>query len=216
MIENSLVVLKKKSLIDRLIDSVLYIMVTISIIILMLSLVIIAKKKIYPDKVPDVMGIKPFIVLTDSMNPEIYSGDLVITKNIEISKLKKGDIIAVRDKEENVVILHRIEEINIEDENKISFRTKGDCNENVDKLVANEENIEGIYWIKISKLGNVAMFIRTVPGLALSFSIILVVFLSWQLIKSKRREKIINRRLNECREVIEEIKYASIKKRKED
>lgn len=212
MMENSLIVLKKKSLIDRIIDFILYTFMIISIIILMFSLIIIVKKKIYPEKVPDVLGIKPFIVLTDSMSPIIESGDLVITKNIDITKLKEKDIIAVRDKNADIVILHRIKDVNIE-EGKTSFRIKGDCNENVDKLIANIDNIEGIYCFKIRKVGNVAMFIRTLPGVIISFSVILIIFLSWQLIKSKRREKIIYRRLNECREVIDEMKHHILKQK---
>lgn len=109
MIENSLIVLKKKSLIDRIIDLGLYILITVSIIILIFSSIIIIKKCLYPDRVPDVFGIKPFIVLTGSMSPLIDSGDLVIVNNVEIEELKEGDIIAFRcTTEENAVILHRI------------------------------------------------------------------------------------------------------------
>ncbi|MGI6120505.1 MAG: S26 family signal peptidase [Desulfosporosinus sp.] len=54
------------------------------------------KSYIYPDKVPDFMGYKPFIVLSGSMEPTILTGDLVLTKEISAGTIAKDDIIAFK------------------------------------------------------------------------------------------------------------------------
>ena len=41
-------------------------------------------------------GYCPLIVLTDSMDPEIKSGDLIICQTIDAKDVKVGDVIKVR------------------------------------------------------------------------------------------------------------------------
>ena len=49
------------------------------------------------DKVPNILGYKPFIVLSGSMETEIRVGDMIITKMIDPKTLKKDDVIAFRE-----------------------------------------------------------------------------------------------------------------------
>lgn len=209
MIEQSLVVLKKKTILEIIIDIFLICIVIVAIVIATLSGIIIVKKSLNPDKIPDIMGIKPFIVLTGSMEPIIKAGDLVIVEEIDENELKIDDIIAFRYTKEDVVLIHRI--VGIEEyEGKTLFTTKGDNNQTEDKLNIEDKNIEGIYSFRISKIGAVAMFIRTPQGIAICLLSIATIFFSWQFIKSLKREKIAERRLKECEEVIEELKKEGI------
>lgn len=203
-IERSLVVLKKKSLISRLIDIGLIAITIIAIIVLGLSTIIIAKKKLFPDKVPDVGGIKPFIVLSESMEPFIKKGDLVFIKEISPNELNEGDIIAFRHTKDDIITLHRIVE-KMTNENEINFRTKGDNNEGEDRLSVKASEIEGIFIKNIEGLGNVAMFIRTPQGSLCAMLSVISIFLIWQFVKTKKVEKILHRRLIEYEEIIEEI-----------
>ncbi len=205
MMETSLVVLKKKSLISRIIDFILYFITTISIILLILSLIIIVKKMRNPKKVPDIFGIKPFIILSGSMEPTIQIGDLAFIQMISPEKLKVGDIIAFRHNNEDIITLHRIiekETIN----NNLIFRTKGDNNKSEDKLSVYSESIEGIYYKKIDKVGNIAMFIKTPVGLICSLLTVIVIFLIWQVVKIRKKERILNKRIKESLEYIKELK----------
>ena len=209
MIEQSLVVLKKKTLLEIFIDTVLILILITALIIAALSILIIAKKTIYPHKVPDIMGIKPFIVLTGSMEPNIKTGDLVLVKEVDIEQLKEGDIIAFRHTEEDVVLIHRIVGKETQEE-KIILRTKGDNNQTEDKYNVDCEKIEGIYIMRFEQIGTIAMFIRSPEGLVISILAIISIFFLWQLRKSLKREQIINRRLKECEEVIDELKKEGI------
>ena len=208
MIEQSVVLLKKKTLLEILIDTFLFLIVITALIIAALSILIIVKKTLYPHKVPDIMGIKPFIVLTGSMEPNIKTGDLVLVKEVNIEQLKEGDIIAFRHIEEDVVLIHRI--VGIETEEEIILRTKGDNNQTEDKLKVNCENIEGIYIMRFEKIGEIAMFMRSHEGVVISILAIISIFFLWQLRKSLKREQIANRRLKECEEVIDELKKEGI------
>ena len=209
MIEQSLVVLKKKTILEIIIDIFLICIVIVAIVIATLSGIIIVKKSLNPDKIPDIMGIKPFIVLTGSMEPIIKVGDLVIVEEIDENELKIDDIIAFRYTKEDVVLIHRI--VGIEEyEGKTLFTTKGDNNQTEDKLNIEDKNIEGIYSFRLSKIGAIAMFIRTPQGIAIWLLSIATIFFSWQFIKSLKREKIAERRLKECQEVIEELKKEGI------
>lgn len=208
MIEQSVVLLKKKTLLEILIDTFLFLIVITALIIAALSILIIVKKTLYPHKVPDIMGIKPFIVLTGSMEPNIKSGDLVLVKEVDIEQLKEGDIIAFRHMEEDVVLIHRI--VGRETEEEIILRTKGDNNQTEDKLNVNCENIEGIYIMRFEKIGKIAMFMRSHEGVVISILAIISIFFLWQLRKSLKREQIANRRLKECEEVIDELKKEGI------
>lgn len=210
MIEQSLVVLKKKTLLEKLIDMFLFLMVITAVTILILSVIIITKKMLYPNKVPDIMGYKPFIVLTGSMDPIIKSEDLVIVKEINPEELKEGDIIAFRNTKEDVVLIHRIVGKETTEE-KITFKTKGDNNETEDKFEVDYKNIEGIYLVKFDKIGAIAMFIRSPQGLIISVLSIVTIFFIWQLIKALKREKIVKSRLKQCEEALNELKKEGLK-----
>ena len=51
--------------------------------ILIVNLTLIVKSYVNPDEVPAIGGVSPLIVLTDSMLPEISSGDLIIAEKID-------------------------------------------------------------------------------------------------------------------------------------
>lgn len=105
------------------------------------------------DKVPNIFGYKPFIVLSGSMETEIRVGDMIITKMINPDTLKKDDVIAFRD-HENTVTTHRIIDILEKDGNKY-FVTKGDNNDSQDENLVEYKDVEGIYITRIPGVGNI-------------------------------------------------------------
>ena len=89
------------------------ILLIILIPILLINGVILINSYIKPNEVPSFLGWKPFIVLSGSMETEIYAGDLAVVKEVDTNTLKKGDIIAF--KSGDIVITHRIYDIVQED-----------------------------------------------------------------------------------------------------
>lgn len=131
--------------------TILICIILIPFLIINLSIILQAKNN--EDVVPSVFGYKPFIVLSGSMETEIFRGDLIIVKNIEPETLKIDDVIAFRDAE-NTVTTHRIIDIVEKDDNKY-FVTKGDNNSSQDQNLVELSDVEGLYITKITGLGNV-------------------------------------------------------------
>ena len=64
--------------------------------ILVMNGTLIIKSYLHKDEVPSFGSRVPMIVLTDSMYPEIESGDLIICKQKDPKEVKVGDIIRRR------------------------------------------------------------------------------------------------------------------------
>ena len=126
--------------------------------ILIITCVVGIKGCTNPDKIPDFMGYKPFIVLSGSMETAIYTGDLVLVKICNTNDLKINDIIAFRN-EEDTVTTHRIMEV-INQNGETLFKTKGDNNNSSDDDLVKADDVEGIFAFKISGLGNLLIAIK--------------------------------------------------------
>ena len=177
---------------------------TIAIIILVIAGSIMIKANIHPDKVPDVFGYKPMIVLSGSMETAIHTGDLAFVKIVDTTTLKQGDVIAFRN-EEDTVTTHRIVEIVFED-GKQYFRTKGDANSSEDLDLVKMEDVEGIYVGKLSGVGNFLMFMQQPIGLVTALLIILVIGLMWLYIVNRKDEKRYRAEEEKDREEFEKFK----------
>lgn len=149
-----------------------YIVVSILILLVILIGIVFVQTKTNPDRIPTIFGYKPFIVLSGSMETELYKGDLAIVKSVEVKDLKVNDIIAFKDKE-NYVVTHRIVDI-VKDNGITKFVTKGDNNNTKDSGYVEEDNIEGIYINKISGFGNVLLFMQKPSTLAITLIIIVI------------------------------------------
>lgn len=131
--------------------SILVCIILIPLLLINLSIILQAKNN--EDVVPSVFGYKPFIVLSGSMETEIFRGDLIIVKDTNPKDLKINDVIAFRDVE-NTVTTHRIIDI-LEKDEKIYFVTKGDNNSSQDQNLVELSDVEGLYVTKITGLGNI-------------------------------------------------------------
>lgn len=105
-----------------------------------------------------VFPIRPFAIATGSMEPVIYAGDVVLSKRIEPSKLKIGDIIQY--KKDNIYIFHRITGI-INDPKGVKFNTKGDNNPIPDPQLVKSEDIKGIVVYKVPKVGWPSLLLKS-------------------------------------------------------
>lgn len=174
--------------------------------IIIVSLVILIDSWVHPDEIPSFFGWKPFIVLSGSMETEIYAGDVAVVKKVDTKDIKENDIIAFKDG--NIVITHRVIEI-INDNGTIKYKTKGDNNNVNDDGYVKEEQIEGLYQFKISKLGDFAVFVQTPIGIVICLSIPLAILLIIQAIESRGNKK-------RQQEIQEELEYLREQNKKED
>ena len=157
---------------------------------LLINITLIAKSYINKDEVPSVGGKFPMIVLTDSMLPVIESGDLIICQTAEADEIKVGDVISFYDPMGNgtSVVTHRVLEIKNEG-GEITFRTKGDNNNTEDQVPVKAEDLIGIYQSRIPKVGHVAMFMQTTPGLIVCVVLPIVLLVGYDMLRRKKHEK---------------------------
>ena len=154
-----------------------YIILTILVFLAILFISVFIQTKVNPNKIPSIFGYKPFIVLSGSMETEIYKGDLAIVKNVDVNTLKQNDIIAFRD-QDNYVVTHRIVEI-VDNNGAKGFITKGDNNNNEDSGTVNIDNVEGKYISKISGFGNVLLVMQKPITLCITLVLIVVIGILW-------------------------------------
>lgn len=170
---------------------ILNILVLIILIpILIVSLILIFKSYVDKENVPSICGYTPLIVLSGSMESEIYTGDLVIVKKVEISSLKQGDVIAFyTDDTKQTIITHRIIEI-VNENGNIKFITKGDNNNTKDAGEVASSLVVGKYQnIRFQGLGNVAMFLQTPTGMCIIISIPIFILIIAQYVQNRKDKK---------------------------
>lgn len=140
--------------------------------------------KVNPDKIPSIFGYKPFIVLSGSMEAEIFKGDLAVTRETGVEGIQKNDIIAFRDSE-NHVVTHRVVDI-IENNGEKEFVTKGDNNDRNDSNTVNAKEVEGKYLFKLGGFGNIVMIMQQPVTLVIVLVVIVVIGGIWMMLDKNK------------------------------
>ena len=124
------------------------------VLMLLLYLLLIIETTFLGGKTPTIFGKKFFIIVSNSMEPEIKVGDVAVFEKNE--NIKVGDIIAFKRK--NMVIVHRIVD-KVDIDNKVMYQTKGDNNNTTDIGFTDIENVEGVLVDKVPFIGKVFIWI---------------------------------------------------------
>ena len=127
---------------------------------IILAAVLFAANK-SPDK--SLFGYRYYVVLTDSMAPAFYSGDMVIIRRCKADRVAEGDIITFNpSSESNAYLTHRVTEklSDYQGTGVTCFRTKGDANDSADSFLIDEQRIIGVVAFSIPKLGIMIRFVQ--------------------------------------------------------
>ncbi len=181
---------EKKSVAHRVLTIAGTVLCVILIPMLLINITLIAKSYINKDEVPSIAGTLPLIVLTDSMLPEIESGDLIVCKTAEAEDIKVNDVISFFDPAGNgtSIVTHRVIEI-VKEDGKILFRTRGDNNNTEDKELVPAKNLVGIYKVRIAGAGHIAMFMQSPTGLIICVVLPIILFVGYDIIRRRIYEK---------------------------
>lgn len=181
---------EKSSVTHRVLTIVGTVLCVILIPILLINITLIAKSFINKNEVPSIGGTLPLIVLTDSMHPEIESGDLIICNTAEADEIEVNDIISFFDPAGNgtSIVTHRVIEI-VEEDGVIFFRTRGDNNNTEDKELVPAENLVGVYKMRIAGAGHIAMFMQSTAGLIVCVVLPIILLVGYDIIRRRIYEK---------------------------
>lgn len=169
----------KKSKIKRVISVIEYIII---FMVIAVNAILVVKSVNNPNKTPDILGKKAFVIISGSMIPEIQIGDVVVVQNTD--KIDLNQIIAYRNN--STVIVHRV--INqMEIDGKIMYQTKGDNNNIPDTELVDFSKIEGVYCFKIPYIGNILMFLYN--NLAIVIIAIVLIFIIKYFFSSKDEDE---------------------------
>lgn len=143
-----------------------------------------------PNKTPSFFGIKTYVIISGSMEPEFKIGDIVIAKEVEEESLKEGNIISFRQGQN--VITHRITQI-FEEEGKVKYKTKGDNNNTEDTGTITYEAIEGIMIGSIPFLGKVSLILQGKITLVVIAVLVYVYFSHTSTVNRKKNRRKVKR-----------------------
>ena len=138
---------KSKSTAKEKISTFIYYFSIIACIILVLNTLSARSEAAYK-----LIGFRSYTVLSGSMEPEFYPGDLVISLHKNRANIKEGDIITFRDNDE--IVTHRII-----DKTQEGYITKGDNNNAVDSFAVSNDNIIGKVLFDIPNAGYIIQFL---------------------------------------------------------
>lgn len=173
-----------KRILNVIIDVIVMLIMIVSVFIVVLSLT--SKSS----GVPNILGIAPLSVQSDSMEDTFTTGDLLLSQvtNDPGETYEVGDIVTfpIEINGESVLNTHRIVEV-IEDDNITYYRTQGDnknTNPEPDADLQTASTIVAKYTgTKIPGLGNVLSFIRTQLGFFLCVLLPMIIFFVYEAVR---------------------------------
>lgn len=134
--------------------------------------------------VPKLFGIRPYIVVSGSMEDAIKTGSVAyVNTKIPVKEIKIGDVIAFNIGSKQVT--HRV--IDIHDDN--SFTTKGDANKVADANRVKFAYYSGKTVFSIPYIGYALAMIQTKIGYAILIGVILINIITILFFDDKKDEK---------------------------
>lgn len=164
-------------------------------LVLLGNCVLIISSAIHPNTVPAIGNYSPLIVLSESMDPQIKKGDLIICKRIseEAAKTLEVDtVISFFDPEEgsSAVVTHKIVEVLTDESGAVSYRTRGINNIIDDRLAVPAENVIGVYsGIRFAFIGSIVMFAQTPVGLVVFIAVPVLLVVLFAVLENRNKKR---------------------------
>ena len=172
-----------KRIFNIMIDIIVVLILIVSVLVVTLSLTTESSG------VPNIFGIAPLSVQTQSMEDTINPGDLIFCSLTDIEdEFQKDDVVTfpIEINGEKVLNTHRIVEV-VKDQNITYYKTQGDnkeTNPEPDMDLQTSSTIVAKYTgTKIPGLGNVLSFIRTQLGFFLCILLPMIIFFIYEGIR---------------------------------
>lgn len=156
---------------------------TTVILVLMISIVVLLVGG-------SLLGVKPYTVLSGSMEPNYPVGSLIFVRKVDPLTLQVHDPVTFY-LNDHTVATHRIIEV-IPDENDpsvVKFRTQGDNNDEADRNPVFSSSVIGKPILCIPYLGYVANFVQVPPGKYILLALCAVMLISVMLPSFKKSEE---------------------------
>ena len=114
----------------------------------------------------NLLGYESYVIYSDSMNPTVKVGSLLLTRPVDVEDLRAGDVITYRSPGNHTTLTHRIVSIRQQDGERI-FKTKGDASLEPDPRELILRGRVSKMAFDIPYLGYVLDFAKSIQGVAL-------------------------------------------------
>ncbi len=113
---------------------------------------------------PVMVGLRPLVVLSGSMEPALHVGDVNVMRRIDPSDARTGEIVTFENPANRRVTTHRVRSVRRGAHGGYDFMTKGDANNAVERwtLPANGRLGRTVY--RVPAVGRAMLWIRTPAG----------------------------------------------------
>jgi len=157
-----------------------------------LLIIYIITEAFMPTMTIKIFQFKPYVVITESMEPVLNVDDMIIVFNPKVDELEVDDIITFEaDIDYNgtkEIVTHYIYSITDDGEGNLSFRTVRQGGTVPDTWILSEQDVIGVYGFKISQLGVFINFIKSPFGIAAILVNIGVIVAIVVLVKSDKKK----------------------------
>ena len=127
-----------------------------------------------------IYGIRPAVILSGSMEPELMTGCLAfVNQKVDYEDIVIGDVIQFQT-ETGVSCIHRV--INI---TEAGMETMGDNNDNSDGITTIKQNFQGKVIFDIPKAGKIVEAVKTPAGMGMIVAIFIVFILLCNVLDDK-------------------------------
>lgn len=194
----------------------------ILILSFLLCIFVVGQRLVFKDS--GIFGFRLFTIVTGSMSPELDIGEVILVKETNLDKLKKGNLITYRGMSgdyKDKIVTHKIVDIKEENNQKI-FYTKGIKNLSEDPAVYGEQ-VYGKVIYKPLILSLLSKIVRNKFGFILLILIPLIAILIYEMIslrkeikEDKDNKKEIKKEYEEKKQVVKEIKEEKEREKFED
>lgn len=133
-----------------------------------------------------IFGIKPHVVISGSMEPDMPVGSLVLARAEPAVQVKVGDIVTVPQPNGAGLVTHRVVDTTTDENGQILLTLKGDANQTNDPFPYPVATV-GAHVATVPGLGYVAGFFRTPFGFA-AIALVALVIVAAVLIRPRSQD----------------------------
>ena len=162
---------------NKIVKIILNIVKAIVYIALALFILVVCLQRFSNNKI-SFFNYRMFTVVSQSMTPKYDIGDVLISKQVDPSRVKEGDVISYLGQSGDFsgkVITHRVVNVEKRDDGKYYYRAKGDANIVEDPIVS-EDQLYGVVIYRSAILSLVYRIVGTKVGFFM-FIIIPIMFI---------------------------------------
>lgn len=131
------------------------------------------------------LGERPVVVLSDSMEPAFSAGDVLIERGVEPGELEIGQVVTFEEPETERSITHRVRSVEARG-SMLVITTKGDADNGVQRwAIARDGELGQPRW-RIPLVGHLAMLAKTPLGLVGLVLLPLLAVAGWEIYRTWR------------------------------